>query len=141
MQKIIMITLLSLLLSGCAGSARLYNLETATITHLVFQDNGTGHGQVTGKLNGSTPMSGEFSTLSGGSSTWASANAFAQGSGGYAWANAQGFSTTTPNTNYGSATIVGGGIIIECLYGTSGFPSHGNGVCRDNKGGRYRLQF
>ena len=140
-MRLISLLLLSILLSGCAGAARLYNLETATVTHLEFQDNGTGHGQVTGRLNGGTLMSGEFSTLSGGSSTWGSANASVQGSGGYAWASAQGFSTTTPNTQYGSATIVGGGIVIECLYGTSGFPSHGNGVCRDNKGGRYRLQF
>ena len=130
-----------MVLAACVGTARLYNLETAQIVTLQFQDLGTGRGRISGSLPNGQAISGEYNTLQGGSRTWGAAHASAVGPGGYAWATAQGFSFNQPNTQYGAATLIGGGLVIDCVYGTSGFPSHGQGVCRDNNGGKYRLHF
>jgi hypothetical protein len=34
----------------------------------------------------------------------------------------------------------GGGLVIDIVYAVDPWTSHGNGVGKDNKGGRYRLQ-
>lgn len=139
--RAMLLLLVLLLLSSCVGTARLYNLDTAQVIDVQFEDNGTGRGKISGTLPNGEPLSGEYNTLQGGSETASTATAAGAGFGGYDWATAQGFSFNQPNTDYGAATVVGGGLVIDCVYGTSGFPSHGEGVCRDNKGGNYRLHF
>lgn len=54
---------------------------------------------------------------------------------------AQGFSFNQPGQQYGSAVVVGEGLVIEVIYVVDPWSGHGNGVGRDSKGGTYRLQF
>lgn len=129
--------ILSLLaLSGCTGTARLYSLNTPTpqIIHLKFVNPGFGHGTVTGTGPHGEPLDGEFNTLPGGGQVVTTE---------YGWAASEGFSFSRPNTDYGTVTVAGGGLVIDCVYGVSelSFSDHGEGICRDNKGTKYRLHF
>jgi hypothetical protein len=127
--------------AGCASTARLYNLDTGAIIHATFENYGTGQGKILATAEDGKTLQGEYSTISGASFSTGSGFASAAGTGGYAWASAQGFSFNQPGQQYGSAVVAGGGLVIEIIYAVEPWTSHGNGVGKDNKGGRYRRQF
>ena len=126
---------------GCHSTARLYKLDTADVIHLNFKISVSGHGKITGKLPNGKELVGEYSSLSEGSTSEGTSGAGSVGSEGYEWAIAQGFSFNQPDVQYGSATLVGDGLVIEIVYAALKWTSHGYGVGRDNQGGRYRVRF
>ncbi len=129
--------------SGCetTSTARLYNLDTGEVIEGKFENFGTGHGRIMGTMPDGKTLSGEYTTISDVTYSFGSASGSAVGSGGYAWATAQGFSFQQPGRQYGSATLVGQGLIIDIVYAVDPWTSHGYGVGRDNKGRRYKVQF
>jgi hypothetical protein len=129
------------LIVGCASTARLYNLETGEVLTAQYQNYGTGHGKITLTTPAGITLVGEYTTISGASYSSSTASANAVGSGGYAWATAQGFSFNQPGQQYGSATAAGDGLVIDIVYVVDPWSGHGHGVGQDNKGGKYRLQF
>ena len=132
---------LLLCLSGCVTTARLYNLDTGEVLNASFENYGTGHGRITVVMPGGKQLNGEYTTISDMSYSTAFGAATASGLGGYAWATAQGFSFNQPGKQFGSATIVGDGLVIDIVYVVDPWTSHGYGVCKDNKGGKYKIQF
>jgi hypothetical protein len=140
-KQIILLLCIVFLLSGCALTARLYNVETAEVIFLNFKNYGTGHGKITGKLPNGKELVGEYATVSGGSTSEGTSGDSAIGSRGYEWATAQGFYFNQPDVQYGSATLVGDELLIEIVYAVLKWTSHGYGVGRDNQGGRYRVKF
>jgi hypothetical protein len=135
------VCLFLLLCAGCVTTARLYNLDTGAILRASFENNGTGHGKIVATTAEGKTLEGEYSTISGASFSTGSGFATAAGSGGYAWATAQGFSFNQPGAQYGTAVVTGNGLVIDLVYAVDPWTSHGNGVGKDTKGGRYRLQF
>ena len=135
-KQIIIRLCIAFLLFGCASTARLYNVETLEVIYLDFKISVSGHGKITGKLPNGKELAGEYSSLSEGSTSAGSV-----GSEGYEWAITQGFSFNQPDVQYGSATLVGDGLVIEIVYAALKWTSHGSGVGRDNQGGRYRVRF
>ncbi len=131
----------AVLLTGCVSSARLYNLDTGEVLTAKYENYGTGHGKITLTTSAGKTLSGEYTMISGASYSSGTASSHAVGTGGYAWATAQGFSLNQPGQQYGSATVAGDGLVIEIVYVTDPWTGHGHGVGRDNRGGRYRLQF
>lgn len=134
-------SILLLALGGCVTTGRLYNMDTGEVLNASFENYGTGNGQITVTMPDGRKLSGEYSTVSNMSFSSASASANASGSGGYAWATAQGFSFDQPGKQFGSATLVGQGLVIDIVYVVDPWSSHGYGVGKDNKGGRYKVQF
>jgi len=134
---------LVLVLTACVTTetARLYNLDTGEVINASFENTGSGHGKITAVTSAGAQLSGEYSTISGMGYSSGYATASATGSGGYTWAAAQGFSFNQPGKQFGSATVVGGGLVIDIVYVVDPWSSHGHGVGRDNKGGRYKVQF
>lgn len=128
-------------LMGCTDTARLYNLRTGAVIHLDYTDIGTGHGKVTGVMPDGTKLVGEYSTISGISTTFSSGNAETSGPAGYSWATAQGFSFSVPGVQYGTATLAGGGEVIQAVYAVDPMTGNGHGVAKDNHGNTYSLQF
>lgn len=128
-------------IGGCATTARLYNLDTGDVLNASFENYGTGHGQITVTRPDGRKLSGEYTTVSDMSYSSGFATANAAGSRGYAWAAAQGFSFSQPGKQFGSATLVGQGLVIDIVYVVDPWTSHGYGVGRDNKGDRYKVQF
>lgn len=128
-------------LAGCATTARLYNLDTGEILNASFEDYGTGHGSITASMSNGKKLNGEYTTISGMGYSTGFGTATATGSGGYAWATAQGFSFNQPGQQFGSATLVGDGLVIDIVYVVDPWTSHGHGVGKDNKGGKYKVQF
>jgi hypothetical protein len=112
------------------STARLYNLDTGAIVQLTFENYGTGQGKIVATTEDGKTLEGEYSTPSGASISTGSGFATASGSGGYAWATAQGFSLAQLGQQYGTAVVTGGGFAVDP------WTSHGNGVGKDNKGGR-----
>lgn len=134
-------TALVFLVAGCVTTARLYNLDTGEILNATFENTGSGHGNITAIASDGKKFSGEYSTISGMSYSTGFSVGNTVGSGGYAWAMAQGFSFNQPGQQYGSATVVRDGLIIEVVYVVDPWSGHGHGVGKDNNGGKYRLQF
>jgi hypothetical protein len=132
---------LVLLVVGCVTTARLYNLNTGEILNATFENTGSGHGNITLVAEDGRIFTGEYSTISGASFSSGFGSGSVSGSGAYTWATAQGFSFNQPGQQYGSAVVVGDGVVIEVVYIVDPWGGHGNGVGRDNKGGVYRLQF
>lgn len=144
LQKIlaVFIAVVSILgLAACVTTARLYNLDTGHVMNASFENHGTGHGKITVTAPDGKQLSGEYTTIGDFAYSSGFGTATVSGSGGYAWATAQGFSFGQPGRQYGSATLVGEGLIIEIVYIVDPWSSHGHGVGRDNKGGRYKIQF
>ena len=133
--------LLLALCTGCVSTARLYNLDTGAILRATFENVGTGQGKIVATTVDGKTLHCEYSTISGASFSTGSGFASAAGPGGYAWATAQGFSLNQPGQQYGSAVVAGGGLVIEIIYAVDPWTSHGNGVGKDNRSGRYNLQF
>ena len=129
------------ILSSCATTARLYNLQTGQVLNATFQNYGTGHGDITVVMPDGKSLHGEYSTISGMSYNTGFGNAYASGNDGYAWATAQGFSFHQPGKQFGSATVAGDGLVIDIVYVVDPWSSHGYGVGKDNRGGRYKVQF
>ena len=140
MKKLILLLPL-LILAGCSSTARLYNLDSGEVMNASFQNYGTGHGKITVTTKEGKNLTGEYSTISGMGYSSVSGSAMVTGSGGYAWATAQGFSFDMQGKQYGSATVVGDGLVIDVVYAVDPWTSHGYGVGKDNKGGKYKLQF
>jgi hypothetical protein len=130
-----------LLLAACASSGRLYNLDTGEVLNASYENFGTGRGKITATTASGSTLAGGYTTISGMGMSTALGTASASGSGGYAWATAQGFSFNQPGQQYGSATLVGGGLVIDIVYVVDPWTGNGHGVGRDNKGGRYRVHF
>lgn len=130
-----------LLLCGCATTARLYNLESGEVLNATYQNYGTGHGQITVTTPAGKTLMGEYTTISGAGYSSGVGTATVSGTGGYAWATAQGFSFNQPGQQYGSATVVGDGLVIDIVYVVDPWTGHGYGVGKDNHGGRYKVQF
>jgi len=135
-------------LHGCAlappylsvTTARLYNLDRPEVINATFDPGGKGHGMIEAIAPDGERFRGEYSTLSGKSST--SGSAFVRTLQGYEWAQASSFSLHQPGKQFGSATLVGDkGTVIEILYAVDPYSGHGTGPGRDNKGNRYRVQF
>ena len=137
----ILLMVLIAMVGGCATTARLYNLDTGDVLNASFENHGTGHGQITVTTPDGKQLSGEYTTISGMSYSSGFGTASASGSGGYAWATAQGFSFSQPGKQYGSATLAGQGMVIDIVYVVDPWTSHGYGVGKDNKGGKYKVQF
>jgi hypothetical protein len=137
----VFLALCALLLAGCATTARLYNLDTGEVLNASFENYGTGHGQITVKTASGNLLSGEYSTISGAGFSSGVGTATVTGSEGYAWATAQGFSFNQPGQQYGSATVAGDGLVIDIIYVVDPWSGHGHGVARDNRGGKYKVQF
>jgi hypothetical protein len=128
-------------LGACVTTAHLYDLDSGEVLSAKYQNYGIGHGTIVlTRANGAT-LQGEYSTISGMGDSSAETTASATGSGGYAWATAQGFSFNQPGQQYGAAIVAGDGLVIEVVYVTDPWTGHGHGVGKDNKGGRYNLQF
>lgn len=128
-------------LAGCATTGRLYNLDTGEVLNATYQNDGTGHGEITVKTASGKTLVGEYTTISGASYSSGVGTATVIGSEGYAWAIGQGFSFNQPGQQYGSATVVGDGLVIDIVYGVDPWSGHGHGVGKDNRGGKYKLQF
>lgn len=128
-------------LTGCASTARLYNLDTGEVLNASFENYGTGFGRITVTLPDGRKLAGEYTTISdmGYSAGFSTANV--SGAGGYAWATAQGFSFNQPGKQFGSATVVGHGMVIDVVYVVDPWTAHGHGIGKDNKGGKYKVQF
>ena len=141
MKAIVGIALCLLFIGGCASSARLYNLDTGEVLTAIYKDYGTGHGEITVTTPEGNKLVGEYTTISGAMLSSGFGSASVSGTGGYAWATAQGFSISQPGAEYGSATVAGAGLVIDLLYVVDPWSGHGHGVGRDNRGGRYTLQF
>jgi hypothetical protein len=141
LPRIGVIGFLVCLLAACGTTARLYNLDTGEVLNATYQNYGTGHGQITAKTAAGQTLVGEYTTISGASYSSGVGTASVVGTGGYAWATAQGFSFNQPGQQYGSATLVGGGLVIDIVYVVDPWSGHGHGVGKDNQGGRYKLQF
>lgn len=137
----IVVTLCLLFLSGCATTARMYNLDTGEVINATFENHGTGYGKITAQSQTGQSFVGEYSTISGASYSSGVGTATVSGSGGYAWAAAQGFSFNQPGQQYGSATIVGNKIVVDIVYVVDPWTSHGYGVGKDNLGKKYKIQF
>ncbi len=137
----VVLALCLLLLAGCATTARLYNLDTGEVLNASYQNYGTGHGQITAQTAAGKTLVGEYTTISGASYSSGVGTASVSGSGGYAWATAQGFSFNQPGQQYGSATLVGDGLVIDIVYVVDPWTSHGHGVGKNNQGGKYKIQF
>lgn len=134
-------TVVLLCLFGCVTTARLYNLDTGEVLNASFENYGTGHGKIAVTMASGKQLNGEYTTISDMSYSTGFGTATASGSGGYAWATAQGFSFNQPGKQFGSATIVGDGAVIDIIYVVDPWTSHGHGVGKDNKGGKYKIQF
>lgn len=141
MKKQIVAALALLLLTACVTTARLYNLDTGEVLNASYSSYGTGHGKITLTRPNGQKLTGEYSTLSDTQMTTSFGSAGVSSGGQYAWATGQGFSFTTPGRQYGSAVCVGDGLVIEVVYTVDPWTGHGQGVGKDNKGGKYRLQF
>lgn len=137
----ILLVALAFAISACVTTARLYNLDAGEVLNASFENYGTGHGKITVVTPGGNQLSGEYATIGGMSYSSGFGVASASGSGGYAWATAQGFSFNQPGKQFGSATLVGEGLIIDIVYVVDPWSSHGHGVGRDNKGGKWKIQF
>jgi hypothetical protein len=46
-----------------------------------------------------------------------------------------------PGKQFGTATVVGDGLVIDVVYAVDPWSAHGHGVGKDNKGNNYKLQF
>lgn len=135
MRRLLVICLV--FLSGCATSARLYNLDTGEVLNASFTSNGAGHGNVVATTPSGAKLVGEYSTISG----MNMGTGFGVANTRYNWVYTTGFSFNQPGQQYGSAVLTGDGLIIDIVYAVDPWTSHGTGVGRDNKSGRYRVQF
>ena len=124
------IILASLFVAACGTTADIKKHDSAEIIYLQFQNDKPGDIQITGELADGTTLKGEFGALSADNAALAASAQSLTGSG-YSWSAIQGYKFTRAD----------GGLVIECAYGTRGFPSQGHGRCRDNKGKHYRLEF
>ena len=140
-RSLIVIALWVFILSACGTTARLYNLDTGEVLNATYQNYGTGHGQITAKTASGKTLVGEYTTISGASYSTGVGTASVSGTGGYAWAVGQGFSFNQPGQQYGSATLVGDGLVIDIVYVVDPWTGHGHGVGKDNHGGKYKVQF
>lgn len=136
-----LLAIIAITISACATTARLYNLDTGEVLNASFENYGTGHGRITVVTPSGNKLSGEYTTISGMSYSSGFGSASASGSGGYAWATAQGFSFNQPGKQFGSATLVGEGLVLDIVYVVDPWSSHGYGVGKDNKGGKWKIQF
>ena len=148
MKKYLFLLLLIVFLNGCSISpmvekmpVKLYNLNTGEVIKSSFINDRSGYGKIYGILSNGQKMSGEYSTISGISRTYSSGMGSAIGNRGYTWATADGFSFNQPGKQFGSATLAGGGLVIDIVYAVDPISSHGYGRGRDNKGTKYKVQF
>lgn len=116
-------------LGGCTLNATLYDLETgAVLQDAVFRYSASGSGTVRIRLLSGEVLNGEYRTVSEGG-TW-----------GQIFGNGVSGMVVSPGMNRGVAVAASPeGTVLECEYVASG--SDGYGICRDNKGKRYRLIF
>ena len=143
-NQFLIIVLCILFLSACSSTstARLYNLDTGEVLNATYQRSLAGHGQITVKLQSGKILVGEYTTISGATYSTSFGSANVSGTGGsYAWATAQGFSFNQPGQQYGSATVVGDGLVIDIVYVVDPWSRHGHGVGKDNNGGRYKILY
>jgi len=141
-MKKILFVLLTIVLCGCVTTARLYNLNEASVIYAKFGNYGIGHAKITAIAPDGEQFEGEYTTLSNMSMSTGFGTASAFSSDNYVWAQAQGFSFNQPGKQFGSAVIVGDrGTVIEIIYAVDPWTSHGSGVAKDNKGNKYRVQF
>ena len=137
----LLLLVVTVTISACATTARLYNLDTGEVLNASFENYGSGHGKITVVTPSGKQLSGEYSTISGMSYSSGFGSVSATDSGGYAWAAAQGFSFNQPGKQFGSATLVGDGLVIDIVYVVDPWSSHGHGVGKDNKGRKWKIQF
>lgn len=130
-----------LILAACASTARFYNVDTGEVLNAVYENYGTGRGKITATTSSGKTLVGEYTTISGMAFSTSVGTATAVGARGYAWATAQGFSFSQPGQQYGAATLVGDGMILDIVYVVDPWSGNGHGVGRDNKGGKFRVHF
>jgi hypothetical protein len=142
MRKLFLVGVV-IFLTACTitRTARLYDLDTGQVLHATMATHGTGHGEVTVVTPDGKTLTGEYSTVSNGQFSSSSANAMVNVGGTFGWANAQGFSVTRSSAVVGSGVVTGSGIVLEVVFQVDSFTKHGDGVGRDNKGHKYRLEF
>jgi hypothetical protein len=128
--------LAALLLGGCASQVRLYDLEAGSVLSGTYERNASMRSGSLAVYHPEGPCTGEFQVTLGGTAGWGSI--YSAGAGAPHYGTMQGFGLSLSNP--GAAVVVcPSGRTIECEFIASG--SSGNGYCRDNRGGRYRLMF
>lgn len=142
MVKLTAIIPVLFLATACTMNARLYPLAGGDVLPAEFSYSGSGRGDIRLTLPGSTTCSGEYVTVSGGSTSWGSIFASASGPGGYATARGTAYSVDIPNMQKGSAVgACTDGRVVECEYVTSSWSPQGYGACKDSTGALYKLMF
>ena len=132
---------LCFLLGSCSSTGRLYNLDTGEVLSVTYENYGTGRGKITANTGSGKTLVSEYTTISDMGFSTGVGTATASGTGGYAWAVAQGFSFSQSGRQYGTATLVGDGMVIDVVYVADPWTGNGHGVGRDNRGGKYRVHF
>jgi hypothetical protein len=138
-KRFALFTFVFLLLAAFTSTARLYNLDTGEVLAADYENNGLGRGSITVKTPSGKVLVGEYATISGMGYSTGMGTATAGGTGGYAWAVAQGFSFNQPGQQYGSATVAGDGLVIDIIYVVDPWTGNGHGVGKDNQGHHYRV--
>ena len=104
-MRIAIAVVCALVLSACASTARLYNVDTGEVLNAIYENYGTGRGKITVTTSSGKTLVGEYTTISGMGFSSSVGTATAVGPRGYAWAVAQGFSFSQPGQQYGAATL------------------------------------
>jgi hypothetical protein len=138
-MKVILIAVCLLLLCGCTGTGRLYDLETGEVSTFSYSYNGRGHGAISSTLKGQN-FTGEYSVINNADVSWGSIYANAFSPAGSTSGTATGTAVSMRGQRRGSAILTSNGTVIDCemLVGSNG---HGSGGCRDNHGKKYRMMF
>ncbi len=129
--------------SGCTRQARLYPVEgplskqNSQVLEAQWLDSWSGSGWIKLTLPDGEECKGEYTTLEGGGTSFSSGGLFANST----WATHWGNTYSSPNTNRGTATLIGNkGTVIEIEYFVT-FGSRGSGLGEDNKGNIYKIHF
>lgn len=133
-----------ILLAGCitiTRTARLYDLNTGDVLRADVDTHGTGHGEIRVFALDGTVLTGEYSTVRQGMFSSSSGSVSGQVGGQFGWASTQGFTVTRSEAVVGSGVVTGAGTVIEVVFQVDQLTGHGDGVGRDNKGHKYRLEF
>jgi hypothetical protein len=139
-MKRLLICVVLLMLVGCGErTARLYNLTTGEVTTITYVGK-----RLTATLPSGESISGEYATVSEGTTSWGTIYSNVYGNVGATPIslrdNTQVVGGTRSRSARGSAIATGDrGTIIQCEYITGA--TAGSGACEDNHGTKYKLMF
>lgn len=138
--------LAAMALAGCVSSVQTYaaNDEARALGKLDVKITmyGTGSGPMSITMPDGEVLSGRYSIIVGGSTSYGSLYATAYGTGGVASGSAFGSSSIMSNSSPGVADAQGQTHTAHCEVMNNNISGHGNGVCEIQPGGaRYRIQY